>query len=412
MPSAALTSARATRCGCFFLIIWLSWSTTGNAADQEFRLEFLSQPAETVQDFAVAKSAVSIRQPQSRQIPLSEFVSLRKTTIAEDWSQRTALVWLSNGDRLVGTPTAIDEETMTVRWLQFPASDPLKIPLEHVTAICLELPSSAEGRQKLMRMLATETERGDVAWLASGDRVAGEFTGLNAGEFVLSTPTGKLPILREKLLAMRFDPDLVAAVKPLSTRYLLTFSDGSRITAASFERNVERVSFTTAFGMEGSLPAGELTGFQVLSPVIQSLSERKPAAVRFTPYVGGEWPWEKDRNVLQGPLQLRGREFAIGLGVHSRTAISYAIEPKDREFRAIVGIDDAAEDGGHVIFSVAVDDRVVWTSLGITGTSEPLAIPPVNLRGGKRLTLTVEFGEQGDVRDYADWCDAIVLRTE
>lgn len=394
-----------------FLILWLSWlSASGVAADPEYRLEFLKGPAEIVSDFDVSKSAVIVRKPQPRQIPLNEIVSLRKTNVADDWSQRTALIWLSNGDRLVGTPTDIDEETMTVRWLQFPASDPLKIPLEHVTALCLQTPSSAPGRQKLLRMVATETERGDVAWLASGDRVSGEFTGLVAGEFVLRTPTGKLPILREKLRALRFDPDLIAAMKPAPTRYLLTFSDGSRLTATNFERTAERVSFTTQFGAIGALPAAELFGVQVFSPAIQPLSERKPMNVKVTPYVGGDWTWEKDRNVFQGPLQLRGREFATGLGVHSRTAISYAIEPKDREFRAVVGIDDAAEEAGHAIFTVAVDDRIIWTSPGITGTSEPLPIPPVDLRGGKRLTLTVEFGEQGDVRDYADWCDAIVLR--
>src|SRR4029078_4051281 len=100
----------------------------------------------------------------------------------------------------------------------------------------------------------------------------------------------------------------------------------------------------------------------------------KPASVKFTPYVGGDWPWEKDRNIFQGPLQLRGREFATGLGVHSRTALSYAIEPKDREFRAVVGIDDAAEDAGHVIFTVAVDDRTVWTRPGCAATARAACV--------------------------------------
>lgn len=378
----------------------------------EFILERVSGPSETFTRFDVSNAVLEISGPPVRSFPLKDVVSLRRKGALVDWSQRTTIVWLSNGDRLIGEPTGIDEDQMTLRWQQFPASEPVTVPLEYVVAVCLQTPTSAGARQKLFQSLAANAERGDVAWLTSGDRVAGELLGLENGEFLLKTKTGQLPILRDKLLALRFDAELVAPLKSTDPRAVLLFSDGTRLTVQSFEVAGEEVSFTTAFGAKSALPLSALDSLHGFSKTVQPLSERKPAAVQFTPFLERTWNWAKDRNVLSGPLQLRGREFATGLGLHSRMQLTFPLEPNDREFRATVGIDDVAEGRGHAVFSVAVDDKTVWISPGLTGSSDPLAIPPVDLRGGKRLTLTVDFGEEGDVCDYADWGDAVIIRVD
>jgi hypothetical protein len=117
----------------------------------------------------------------------------------------------------------------------------------------------------------------------------------------------------------------------------------------------------------------------------------------------------KNVNVLQGPLSLRGVEFGSGLGMHSRMSATYEVKPSDREFRATVGIDDCASGSGSARFAIDVDGRRIWTSDEITGRSLPLSIPPVPVRGAKRLTLLVDFGQKADVADYADWCDAVLI---
>ena len=55
---------------------------------------------------------------------------------------------------------------------------------------------------------------------------------------------------------------------------------------------------------------------------------------------------------------------------------------------------------------VDVDGRRVWTSSEITGKSPVTNMPEIALHGNKRLSLAVDFGQFGDVSDYADWCDA------
>ena len=90
--------------------------------------------------------------------------------------------------------------------------------------------------------------------------------------------------------------------------------------------------------------------------------------------------------------------------------MTYQLNPKDREFRAIVGIDDSAGGQG----SCPVRSRTRWPSgLGESGSHRQvttLEIRPIALNDAKKLTLIAEFGANADVADYADWCDAFVIR--
>lgn len=158
------------------------------------------------------------------------------------------------------------------------------------------------------------------------------------------------------------------------------------------------------------VPLGELCRCDVFSSRVQPLAERQPTSVVHTPFLSSQWPLVVNRNVWRGPLRIRNREFATGLGMHSQTVARFAIQPGDREFRAIVGLDDEAAPRGSVRFRVALDGQDVWTSPELTSQSPPLSLPPVPLNGARELTLIVDFGEQADVSDYANWCDAVILR--
>lgn len=398
------------RCLSSWFVVY-AITTTVAAAGPEFQLKLRNGAKETIRQFALRDGTIASRDLDAA-VSLTEVISLRRADFQDDWTERTVVLWLANGDRIVGEPVEITEDAVKVRWLQFPASDSLTIPLEYVAAISLQTPASLAGRQRLFQQLTNVADRGDVAWLASADRIAGEFTGFDRGEFHFTTDAGKLPIAKSKLLALRFDPELIAKVQQPKTRYLLSFTDGSRLTASDVQTDEKMIQLTLAFGAATALPADELVSMQVFSPLTESLSQREPESSQFTPYLAGQWTWAKDRNVLQGPLQVRGQEFAHGLGVHSQMTLAYALDSQDREFRATVGIDDAAEGKGHVRFAIALDGKPVWESPAVTGQSPLLDVPPINLSGAKRLELTVDFGEFGDVRDYANWCEPIILRDE
>ena len=158
-----------------------------------------------------------------------------------------------------------------------------------------------------------------------------------------------------------------------------------------------------------AMPVSAVVACQLFGDRLIPITDYEPAKVEYTPYFSATWPLVRNANVQHGPLTLRGTEFSSGLGMHSRMAVTYQLRGIEREFQATVGIDDAAKGRGSVIFAVELDGQRVWTSPELTGKSPATNIGKIDLRGGKQLTLLVDFGELADVLDYADWCDALLI---
>ena len=140
------------------------------------------------------------------------------------------------------------------------------------------------------------------------------------------------------------------------------------------------------------------------------LSDLKPVAYRFRPFLSQNWPLREDRNVIGGPLRLRGRTYAKGLGTHSRSEITYELDRKYERFQTVLGIDDCSNGAGQVVFSVLLDGQRVFQSPMLSGTDAAHPLPAVDVSRGNRLTLIVDYGAGGDVLDRADWCDALLIR--
>ena len=117
-----------------------------------------------------------------------------------------------------------------------------------------------------------------------------------------------------------------------------------------------------------------------------------------------------DRAVDGRPFQLAGQTYDRGIGTQSRTFLVYRIQPGDRRFQALVGVDERAGPLGSVVFRVLVDGQVRFKSkVPKTSRDEPELVN-VDLSGGKNLILDTDFGDRGNVRDFADWVEARIIR--
>ena len=74
-----------------------------------------------------------------------------------------------------------------------------------------------------------------------------------------------------------------------------------------------------------------------------------------------------------------------------------------------MGIDDSTGGCGSVVFRVLVDGRQRWASGPVRGGARPVPVS-IDLAGGKRLDLVVDYGERGDELDHADWLNARVVK--
>lgn len=115
------------------------------------------------------------------------------------------------------------------------------------------------------------------------------------------------------------------------------------------------------------------------------------------------WLEAKPRRAVTGnPLRIAGTQYERGVGTHARSVYWLDLAGNCRRFQARVGVDDAAEGTGSVVFKIYGDGRKLYDSGVVTSgmTASPV---DVDLCGVKLLVLmvggTVKFG-------HANWVDA------
>lgn len=138
------------------------------------------------------------------------------------------------------------------------------------------------------------------------------------------------------------------------------------------------------------------------------VSELEPVTVAEAGWFGTRFPWRRDASVSGQPLMLRGRTFERGLGVHSRSSLTYALNRKFSLLTGVVGLDDDGGKPGCVHFVVRGDGRELFHAT-MSGADDPKPLR-VNVAGVDRMELLVDFARDEDTGDRADWADLRLAR--
>jgi hypothetical protein len=192
--------------------------------------------------------------------------------------------------------------------------------------------------------------------------------------------------------------------------------DGSLVYADAVRGDAKdlAVELSNGVNLSGGSVA-DVVALQSLAGRFVYLSDLEPAAYRHVPYLDIEWPYERDRNVVDGPLIVGGQRYLKGLGMHSAARLTYRLDGTYRRFDATVALDDSAEERGSVTFGVYVSRGGQWQeayqSGVVRGGDAPQSVS-VDLRGAEGLTLTVDYADRGDELDRADWLDARFIKEE
>ncbi len=189
---------------------------------------------------------------------------------------------------------------------------------------------------------------------------------------------------------------------------LVRMEDGSSFWMAVRRLEKDRLAGTVAGGAGMVVPWSAVARLRVRSRRMVFLSDLDPVEVTQKPLVSFAGPWRRDRNVVGGPLTLGDRVYEKGLGVHSRCRLVYDLGGRYDEFAATIGIDASAGGRGDCVFKVHADGKELLAKR-MRGADAPHAVR-LPVRGAGRLALTVEWGEDMDLADRADWCDARLLK--
>lgn len=323
---------------------------------------------------------------------------------------KTPWLLLSTGDRLRMTPLVVDDESIVASWHSFSLLPPVTLPLELCRGILMSVPASAAEQGRSFWQLLNHQEEVDLITLGNGDRIEGEFVSLQNEHFTLDTSIGEVRTSASQTRSLVFNPDLVSLPETPDAFVAMVLSDGSTLRLRSISSDGDLLIVESIGGFELSLPVTTLRTLRFYDTSRVDLTKLTPTETKVVSYLTMTRPPKVNRNVIGGFLSLGGRLVPSGFGVVSGTTQTWPLDGGFKEFRATVGIDDAAQGAGSVVFKVLVDGAVVWESDQLTGKSAPIEIPPVDLSGANQLSLVVENADRGNVLDYANWCEPVLIR--
>ena len=230
---------------------------------------------------------------------------------------------------------------------------------------------------------------------------------MDAEQIVLDYDGVEQPMALKTVRAIQMaKPTEGAAVgKPAAT---VTLRDGSSIMAEAITSDGDTLTLTSVALGKVKVARKALGAIRFGGEQLVALADLKPK-VEQTPFFDEDFPWQRDRAIGGGPLQLRGRVYEQGIGMHARCRMEFALGGKYSAFSAMAGIDDSVRTGS-ARFTISVDGKPPVVSSTLDRAEKPQRLN-VDVKRAKKLTITADFVE-GTMGSGArvDLCDAVLRK--
>lgn len=312
-------------------------------------------------------------------------------------------LFLAEGGVIRGEVLKADGELLRFRSAMIREAE---IPLSVVRAF--RLPGATMEDSAFRNRLEVEKGGDSIFLLQEGKliRVPGAFRSLDEESVSLVWEGEEKVIPRQKVYGVVLSGASPPRGRPTAR---VALSDGSRFGGEI--QGMDAADLQIAISPEATLTCQRagVARIDIISNRLAFLSDLEPEKVEEVPYFNTVWPYRKDRSLDGNAIRLGGKTYAKGLSVHSRCTLTYKLAGQFESFSAVIGIDDETKHLGHVIFRVRADGETLLDSGGVGGDDEPRRIR-IDVGGRETLVLEVDFGEDLDIGDHADWADAHLVR--
>ncbi|KAA0223584.1 MAG: hypothetical protein EDS66_01485 [Planctomycetota bacterium] len=365
-------------------------------------------------------ATVALGDGTRRSIATSDVVSIEFGAGGGREHARGWRIRLQNGDEVCGWLTEAVEQSILLDTRDL---GPIRIPVEAIGLILT--PAATEGAMS-ERVAALERSEAtdDVVLLSNGDSVSGFMSRLDHEALVLDGPAGPQRIAKDVFLAIRLAGERPSPVPRPHFRAELRAS--GRLTLETFLLEQGAARGLTTFGEEVRFDAGRIASVSVVGGRWQPLDELEPISATHVPMLTLDRPHRRGSNVVGGALRVGGREYAQGIGVQSRSVLTFDLGGGVYEsFVASFGIDDSAAPEGDVSVRIVVDGAVRYSQDHVR-PGRLYGPVRVELRGARKaggaegassesspaaqLQLIVDFGDNGDIGDRLNWIEPALIR--
>ncbi|QDU55006.1 NPCBM/NEW2 domain-containing protein [Aeoliella mucimassa] len=317
-------------------------------------------------------------------------------------------LWLQGRTHLVAkrdwtgkVPITLNQQTATIDTASL---GKITIPRKQLNCLLIEAAKEPLRSQQILAQ-AQQPADTDRVWLAAGDQLSGKVLSFNGVTLEFEFAGGKVPLLAKDIAAVALASTPQA---PQGSRYLVGMADGSLVESTEVTLDSEQLVLT-ALGEWRTRKIDQLVFVQSLDESIDYLSDLQPVDFRHTPYFTGTWPLARDRALAGSPLRAGGKSYAKGLAMHSAARAVYRVPAGAKQLLADVAIDDSTHRGGSALFAVyrvnAEGVKPAYSSGVVRGGDAPRSVA-VDVAGATAVVLVVDYAEDGDQQDHANWLDA------
>jgi hypothetical protein len=330
-----------------------------------------------------------------------------------------------------------------------PRGGDLVLPLSTIAVVWLTSPSGVEMPERFLRQLAGDKRSRDAVLLRNGEVLEGILTALDGKKVVLEIGKKEVTLPVVRMAALAFSTDLLARPPPGKTYAQLVLAGGARLPLASarledgrgtlvgklLRGGVIRVPVTDVIALEVRQgcavylsdlmeenqsvfrlrgQAGGALGVAAQGPInLLPCLYLDTETFRFqhTPFLGRSWPCVRDGSVAGLDLRLGGNTYDKGLGMHSRSRLTFVLPKGYRWFETVVGLDDRTGQRGRARIAILLDGKPAKLTQDreLTARGGPIRLR-LDVSATVELTLVVEFGSLGDVQSHVNWADARLVK--
>ena len=341
-----------------------------------------------------------------RRISTEDLVRLTTSTSISEPSSTEWEVRLTNGDVLFGRWGESEGDAVTLETVDLGR---LTIPLESITACSSPQARSAAQREAFEWFHRGGMVREDMLLLGNGDTARGFVVSVNAEGITLDATHGQVRVPLRLLVAIRFATGVAPPAGKAELRAGVTFKNTGQVTVTDLQWS----------GRNGSLRMGERDPIRFEAECVvrvdvfggrwEWLSAHQPISEEHTPMLSLPWGRMVDRNVLGGAIAVAGETYDRGVGVHSRSRLTYDLQGQYGEFVTHFGLDDDSGPHADVTVLIRVDGKPRFEQTGVT-RGQLLGPVRLDVAQANRIELVVDFGENGDIQDRFNWVEPALVK--
>jgi beta-galactosidase len=150
-----------------------------------------------------------------------------------------------------------------------------------------------------------------------------------------------------------------------------------------------------------TLLAASLAHAELAEPVVW-----RPLNTEMASSVTQGWRETRTDSGIGGrPITIAGQRYAKGLGTHAPGEMVFPLAGKHGQFQAFVGVDDAGDVRGSVVFRVLLDGKAAFDS-GVMKHGQAAKPVDLDVTGVKEMRLVVTDAGDGPGGDHANWAGA------